>query len=77
MPCCKPHCGKSRYEPWYLCYDCLNAWIVFVLACEPEEEKRSEQFAPALKPRKGGGGPGGIEQPQGFIQRVVTAVAGR
>lgn len=25
--CCKPKCKKPRYNPWYLCEDCLRAWL--------------------------------------------------
>jgi len=25
--CCKPKCKKPRYNPWYLCEDCLRAWV--------------------------------------------------
>ena len=25
--CCKPKCKKPRYNSWYLCEDCLRAWV--------------------------------------------------
>jgi hypothetical protein len=76
MLCCKPHCGKPRALPWFLCADCLNAWIVMVLAFEPEEPEKAAAFAPALKPRPGGGGPGQPEELRSSLSHAVMAVAG-
>ena len=47
-----------------------------MLAFEPEEPAKAAAFAPALKPRRGGGGPGQPEEVRGLLGRVVMAVAG-
>ena len=73
--CCKPKCKNPNYAPWYLCRECLNAWIVYVIACEPEDEAKAKDFAPAIiKPIKGGGGGHEIEQPKSWAQVVASAV---
>lgn len=40
MLCCRPKCRNPRYPPWYLCEDCLLAWVAIEMARDDMRHNR-------------------------------------
>lgn len=75
MVCCRPRCMRPRYGPWYLCENCLRAWIVYISTIEPEPFLR--RAIPIMPKIKGGGGLGPVLKESETVYRTVAAGGNR